>query len=456
MTTALLDVLACPRCDKLLDDVAPMLRCSGCEIDYPTLGGVPWLFSEPAFSIAEWRQRVDFLMRRFEDDAARLDRTLAAQDDLLPLTRERLELLKNAIADHTQRLNDLLAPLKAEEPRASVATYLALRTRLPPDQGLTTYYPNMHRDWCWGTEENEAALALLAPGLESLPVNAKILVLGSGAGRLAYDIHAQHAPALTVALDFNPLFQFAAARIAAGEALTLYEFPLAPRSLRDQALLRELKAPAAARPGLHMLLGDALRTPFREASFDVVVTPWLIDILPEDFATLCARVNRLLAKQGRWLNLGSLLFSQAGADKHYSPDECAALIRAAGFTTPSFDEATIPYMCSPASRHGRRETVLAWHAVKQGKVKRPRRHEALPDWLVKGTEPVPVLEAFRTQATTTRIYAGLMGLIDGRRSVKDMANVLVEQRMMAPADAEPAVREFLTKMYYDSQRAQRL
>ena len=89
-------------------------------------------------------------------------------------------------------------------------------------------------------------------------------------------------------------------------------------------------------------------------------------------------------------------------------------------------------------------------------IKQPSRYEALPDWLVKGTEPVPVLEAFRMQAASTRIYAGIMSLIDGRRSLKDMAKVLIDQRLIAPADAEPAIREFLTKMYNDSLRAQRL
>ena len=37
-------------------------------------------------------------------------------------------------------------------------TYLALRTRLPADQALNTYYANVHRDWSWGQDENEASL----------------------------------------------------------------------------------------------------------------------------------------------------------------------------------------------------------------------------------------------------------------------------------------------------------
>ena len=74
-----------------------------------------------------------------------------------------------------------------------------------------------------------------------------------------------------------------------------------------------------------------------------------------------------------------------------------------------------------------------------------------------GPQPAPdALDAFRVQATTTRIYAGLMALIDGKRSLKDMAKILVGQQVLTPADAEPAVRRFLTKMYQESQRGQRL
>ena len=109
-------------------------------------------------------------------------------------------------------------------------------------------------------------------------------------------------------------------------------------------------------------------------------------------------------------------------------------------------------MCSPASRHGRRETALTFAAVKTGDVSPPPRHKALPDWIVTGKEPVPLLPSFRTQAVTTQIYAGIMSLIDGRRSVDDMARLLEQQKLMTREEAKPAIRNFLTRMYDDSER----
>jgi hypothetical protein len=71
---------------------------------------------------------------------------------------------------------------------------------------------------------------------------------------------------------------------------------------------------------------------------------------------------------------------------------------------------------------------------------------------VTGKEPVPLLQSFRTQAMSTQIYAFVMSLIDGRRSIQDMAKLLEQQKLMTRKEAEPAIRNFLTRMYDDSQR----
>ena len=85
-------------------------------------------------------------------------------------------------------------------------------------------------------------------------------------------------------------------------------------------------------------------------------------------------------------------------------------------------------------------------------MKPPGRYKALPDWIVTGKEPVPLNDSFRTQAMTTQIYSLIMSMIDGKRSIKDMALLLEQQKLMSRAEATPAIRNFLTKMYDDSQR----
>jgi hypothetical protein len=440
---------ACPRCDRGLDAVDSGFRCEGCKVDFPLVGGLPWLFAEPNAALAEWRSRFDYLLKVLKANSDRYRET-ARRHGLPESTKSRLDHLAAATADHGARLRDLLAPIADAATATSIETYLALRTRLPPDQGLMTYFPNVHRDWCWGGEENEASLAVVRESLATRSAG-RTLVAGAGAGRLAYDWHQRTGATVTVALDFNPLLVWLGHRIAGGETIALYEFPLAPRDSGHAAVLRELRAPEPARPGLEFVVADVHRAPYGPKTFDTIVTPWLIDILPGDFAELCGQINHWLADGGAWINFGSLNFHRSDPAAQLSPEECVEILAQQGFAVAQKTDSEIPYLCSPASRLGRRETVLSWRAEKRNHIKRPERHQALPDWIVRGRDPVPAIEQFRVTATTTRIHAHIMAMIDGKRSIADMAVLLEPQRLMPARDAETAVRGLLIRLYDESQ-----
>jgi len=448
----LTDLTACPRCDKSpLSAREEGFRCSGCKIDFPTVDGIPWLFAEPDASLGEWRNRLHFALQQYAHVVRKIEHELGS-DDLGELTRGRLEAQKNAAKDHRERLQKLLTPIDLQSAPASYESYLALRTRLPPDQGLSTYYSNVHRDWAWGNEENDASLEQIRAVLKDDDALGETLVFGAGACRLAYDVHMQLKPDRTIATDFNPLLLLIAESVCNGKHLDMYEFPIAPKSIEEYAVLRELSAPAEVSDGFHLVLADALRPPFPAKSFDTVITPWLIDIISEDLPVFAARINSLLKPGGRWINFGSLAFDHPDKSRCYSPQETLSIVQATGFDLPRTREDVIPYMCSPASRHGRWENVFTFVAGKTADCKTPPRHRALPDWIVTGKEPVPLTQSFQTQAMSTQIYSFIMSLIDGKRSIKDMARLFEQQKLMTRAEAEPAIRNFLTRMYDDSQR----
>ena len=173
-------------------------------------------------------------------------------------------------------------------------------------------------------------------------------------------------------------------------------------------MLRKLVAPETPKPGLQPLIADALHPPFREYSFDTVVTPWLVDILPEDFSMLCRRINRLLKPEGSWIVFGSLTFHHSDPALRYSLEECLEVVGETGFAVPVPEEREIPYMNSPASRHGRRERVITWRTQKLSDAEEPAEHRALPEWLVRDDVPVPLSPSFQSQAMSTRVYAFIM------------------------------------------------
>ena len=424
--------------------------CGSCSSGFPVIGEVPWLFAEPRQALIEWRGRLSLLTQHLASEAAEMRESLGTP--VSPGARRRLEHVAKGNEDQISRLRVLLAPLGLGDASIAEATHQGLGTRLPTEQGLTNYYVNLHRDWAWGDEECQAAVselrALLGGNLKGL---GRTLVQGAGAGRLAYDLHAAGDAPLTVATDFNPLLLFAARELFAGRDVELYEFPIAPRRIEDHAVLRRLSAPAPARGGLVLVAADALQPPFADGAFDTVVTPWFIDIIGEPFVRVAARINLLLKPGGRWINYGSLAFARAAHAERVSLEEVVEMVPQAGFAGFKAREASIPYMRSPASRHARIESTVAWVADKVGPPAESPRARAVPDWLMQADKPVPRTRAFEMQAISSRVHAFLLALINGERSQRDMARVLVEQRLMSAEEAEPAVRMFLARLHEETE-----
>jgi SAM-dependent methyltransferase len=444
---ALVELLACPSCGTRLTGAS----CLACRADYPEIGGIPWLMPEPRLALTEWRGRLHHLLTHYASEAARQRAALAAPGTG-PLARSRIERVAAALDDQSARIRELMRPLGVGARAEAHAVHVALGTELPIEQGLTTYYPNLHRDWCWGEAENRASLEAV---LGSLPAGTKprrVLVIGAGAGRLAYDLHQALRPVTSVALDFNPFFLLAAARISAGTPLELYEFPIAPRSIDDHAVLRCHAAPGPAAAGFIPVLADASAPPFRAGQFDLVLTPWFIDVASEPIARILPRINALLAPAGAWVNHGSLAFADADPADSWSLEELSEQVAEAGFSRPQPKEASQPYLASPASRHARVESVVTFCVRKERDIPAPAAGRELPEWIARTDLPVPALPAFRAQALAMRVYAFLLAMIDGERSIRDMARLMEQQKLMPAEDALPAIRRFLARALRDPDR----
>jgi uncharacterized protein YbaR (Trm112 family)/ubiquinone/menaquinone biosynthesis C-methylase UbiE len=434
------DLLACPACGGRLTGSS----CLNCRLDFPTVGDIPWMMPDPRAALLEWRGRLHYLLTHYASEAAR-QRAALDQAPEGSMKRRRLEHVATALDDQAVRIRELMTPLGIAGRNEAHAVHVALGTELPLNQGLSSYYTNLHRDWCWGEAENAAGLAAVMGALPAGQRPQRVLVLGAGAVRLAFDLHCALQPGLTVALDFNPLFLLAARRILAGESLELYEFPIAPRSIAEHAVLRRLKAPTSTPVGLELLLADASSPPFQPGQFDLVLTPWFIDVAAEPVTRQLRRINRLLAPGGLWVNHGSWAFANVGPGDALSLEELLDALPAAGFARPEVREAQLPYLSSPASRHARLEIVITFGAHKERDIEALAPGGALPDWLQRNDLPVPALPQFRAQSLSTRVYAFLLAMIDGERTIRDMARLMEQQKLMTAADAEPAIRRFLTR-----------
>lgn len=445
-----MSLLACPACGAGLrtssQASSDALACGGCGLDFPRVGRVPWLYRDPVAKLIEWRNLYEVSLaehRRTEDRLKGAARAIGLGE----LTKRRLSKELQARVEHRKALESLLEPLARRETEA-IELLRVLVGKAAGTQMLSSYAINAIRDWGWSeTSENDQALALVRAVLGPAAAFGSMAVLGAGAGRLAYDLHQAKVAQATVTLDINPFLTLVAERITSGKSLSLYEFPLAPAGIDNVALARKLAAPAKTLPGLTVLFGDVMNAPFAVGAFDLVVTPWLIDIIPEAPADFLPRINRLLKPGGVWLNHGSCAFQQGSPERHVSREELFETVGQSGFTLQGSRLDSVPYLSSPASCQARSEIVLTFAATKSRDVPAPAPYQALPPWLLDTAKPLPRTESLGHLAATHAFHAEVLALLDGQRSAQAVTEALAAKYQLEPAALRPAVISFLANMY---------
>ena len=75
----------------------------------------------------------------------------------------------------------------------------------------------------------------------------------------------------------------------------------------------------------------------------------------------------------------------------------------------------------------------------------------MPDWLEHDDLPVPRLAQVDSNVLSMRVHAFVASLVDGRRTLREIAAVLVSERLMTADEAQPAVRAFLQRLFADAQ-----
>lgn len=448
--TQLADFLACPSCSGQLKGTDSALHCTACAQEYPSWGGLPWLFPEARLYRADWGQRLRFYLQTMERELQRL-KMEQKLPDLLPPTADRLRLLVQAKTEQLREIEKLLEDLRlAEDPSFELNSLAG--TPLPEQMSLFGYYANVLRDWGWGESENEAALACLreVTGTEGL---GRMAVLGSGPSRLAYDMHRSYPGTTTLAIDINPFFLQVAKRMLAGRTLNLYDFPMAPRNLKSFAVKVRCKAPEALKEGFHLLLADALKPCLRPASVDTLLTPWLIDVIPEDFRSFAGRMNEVIKMGGRWLNFGSLVFHHPLQSHCYSREELEVILAEQGFEILGKVEREVPYLAAEHNCQKRLEWIYAFSARKVREAVRPEERASNKiSWLENPDELIPLWPELPEQIVFNHTLAVILAQVNGERSLATIAELLAPQMGMSSEQTQVLLRRVLSKSYEQRSR----
>lgn len=438
--------LRCPRCaGPLIARSAGQLACSDCPAIHPVYDGLPWLYPDVASSRGQWAAK----LQRFRDETtgelASLDRALAA-DGSMRSTRDRVARLRAGSERLGRQVFGLLEPFAFAGSEVSARLP---RDRIPSRQHFSSYLETVFRDWCWGEDEIRTTLGLLESLLGGAPAECHALVLGGGAGRLAYELARLGDWGSVIQLDINPLLSRVGALLARGESIVLTEMPRMPMGLEhvavDQTLERPPQPPGAP---LHHLIGDLFTPPFARESFELLVTPWLVDILPESFDRVARRLGGLLAPGGSWISFGPLSFESLSLTDRYTREEMEEALEQAGLEVEISELRRVPYLHSPHGMPRRSEEILVFRAIRRGSVAPIEEPFSFyPAWMTDPELSVPASPRFE-QMRHERVFEGeILACIDGCASIRDIVQTLSTRYALPPERCENAVNGFFAKIY---------
>ncbi|MCB9085645.1 MAG: class I SAM-dependent methyltransferase [Bdellovibrionaceae bacterium] len=446
VSPVLKDTLVCASCGGDLS-YEGQISCPSCHTTYESINGVPWVFIHGDSVKTQWRSRcrafISLLNRQHDSLQGYL-----RQAKLLKTSKERLEILSEACTKNAEQLRHLLLPLLDDEcgewqdlPSA------VIQNKVPSKQGPRTYLDLIFRDWAWDNQENSQAFSMIK---EALPPGCNLkhlFVLGCGAGRLSWDLSNELPNTQVVAVDINPLLVLAGQKVIAGGQLDLYEIPVSPTSAKNSATMRKLRAKAQTKGQLQFLYADALNFPVKKNSIEAILTPWLIDVIPQDLRQFALRMNRSLKNGGSWINFGPLGFSYGSELNHYSPEEVQEILKDSGFEVKSWEQEQIPYLQSPGSGHWRTETVWTFRAEKVKNSKEPSRYHYLPDWLEDLDKPIPQEDFLAAVSAQSRFQFEVLTAVDGQRSLNEIATMMTTHYGLELEMAKDALLTFLIRSF---------
>jgi len=286
----------------------------------------------------------------------------AAEPGLGGATRTRLHALGRAIAEQVADVAAALVPVIGDPlpPREGVG--------LP--RGAGDYISCLFRDWGWSDghdEENDRSLAAIRRVTRGQDLG-RMLVLGAGGCRLAYDLHVQCGATETAVVDIDPFLLAIAEAVIRGVAVSLTETSVNAPEVDPVGRAWTLSAPSGplGPEVFHFFLADGTEPPFVDQTFDTVVTPWFIDQVPTDLEAMLRRVHGLLVPGGRWINHGPLIYrpDALGIARWYTRQEIFDLAGAVGFRMGAWESAPQPHLVSPLTGRGLIENVLTFAAAR--------------------------------------------------------------------------------------------
>ena len=405
------------------------------------------LISWPSSSLQEDIRHAQALLLLGQSSAQILRYKQALKNQKNKNSKARIDSCIKALE---QKHNEYKKSLEYFNTRELNQEWLNLIQSMPnPVFSLEKYAANIFRDWSSDEiDQQVSALQKLAP----LEDYNDTLVLGSGFGRLAYEL-ARKLSGNCFAMDINPWMQFSANRIIKSEFKEFYEMSLFSYKAEDQTKLHKFSLPKQKIDNLFFVLGDFFDDITKEKAFDTLVCPWFLDILPQEPEYVINRFNYALKENGQLIFCGPLSFAQQNIENQLGFEELKDVLSDQGFEVTDSFVQTEKYLNSDIQAQARTEKVLYFKARKIKNIKKLEKKTTYPDFLVDSKINIPLHHSWEKHKVLHRLYLEILYTIDGEVNLEQLSQAVAINYNMQEKDAKAALSLFILQLWQSELQA---
>ena len=454
----------CLSCSGPLQRNVETFTCRECGRQYPIVQGIAVLVHDPVGYLRSELSALD----RVRSGAMQRRRWIDEEGQNSGLTEASLTRHANVLDTEISRVETFISMLEPTRDRlASIQSTQQSGTAGGTGWGFDALFPYMLRDWT-GTQELRSAAAIIGEAVESAfpdSFEKTIVFAGCGAGGLLDEISLAFGRVVGFDLTFPVL-------VAARHLLDGHELKLPmPRAVNPGGTM-VLRRRRADKPSpVQLVAMDAFNTAFAGDSVDCIVTSFLLDLLP-DPTKLAKEINRVLCDGGIWINYGPS--GPLQSLWRFDEGEGRAFFEAAQFDVLNYKAARSTYLdlsrdCPSWSfqNHVCYLTVARKKAdiVAELSVSMPATENVL-DVIPEHNSGAVIIrrqrldggkasrlffqyERFPGRSETLEISAqtaGILEIVDGRRTIREIARLLQEQdHNRAPTDTVSVLASYLER-----------
>jgi SAM-dependent methyltransferase len=431
------------------------LHCSRCSQLYPVVSGIPILTHRPYALLRAYEQALRTADSRIQDleTERKGDQVPAPQQDYY---LERVARALTGMRSNLSLIRTYMKPAATHLARASTKPSFidAMSTcgaGWPADTMMGYFYVD------WGTTRAfETVKSVMVATVRGHRADAEsVAVLGAGACGLLNALAPEFDNAYGI--DLSVPILLVARGVLRGDTIAVYLSVAGWRAVEVRA--QELHG------NIHLAVADAVQLPFEDCSLSVIVTQYIMDVVnnPQRVAT---EIERVLKPQGIWVNFSMPLRHSTEPPEFglSTVEELPAFLRSAGldlvearnenFATLDFQKIdTNAYVClsnvhvftarksifngprmffGENERHEDRETwwdkVPAFNKDFTAQVTRATCYGAKGSTqtseLSLSPGPYSFLDRFSLASDDAAILSGILDLIDGIRTTREIHNQL--------------------------------